>query len=128
MLYVSFCGNLGADAETNEVEGTTVVNFRVATKGGIKKDDPSTWISCAMWGERGNKVKDFLTTGKKVMVTGELRVREYEHNKETRFSLDVRVDQLELLGGGKSDDDEDGKKPADAKKDGKRETGREARR
>lgn len=102
MLHVTFVGNLGGDAETKDVEKTTVTNFNVATKSTIDKDAEPIWLRCAMWGTRGDKIAEFLTKGKMVQIVGTLVPREYEDKeKNARVSYDVRVDQLELLGGGK---------------------------
>ncbi len=124
MLNVTFVGNLGADAEMNDVEGTPVVNFRVAVKTAFDKDADPEWVQCAMWGSRAEKVVKFLEKGKQVLVSGTLSTREYEHKGEARYSLDVRVNELELLGGGSKSDEKD----TDRKNGRKNDDRREARR
>lgn len=53
-----------------------------------------------MWGRQAESLKQYLLKGKQVYVDGKLRVRDYETKEgEKRYSLDVRVDNLQLLGG-----------------------------
>jgi len=98
MIQAFFAGNLGKDAETREAGGTTVTKFSVACKTG--KKDETQWVECSMWDERGAKLAPFLTKGKTVAIIGRVTARAYDSKGEARASLEVRVDQLTLLGGG----------------------------
>lgn len=98
MIQAFFAGNLGKDAETREAGGTTVTKFSVACKTG--KKDETQWVECSMWDERGEKLAPFLVKGKTVAIVGRVSVRAYDSKGEARASLEVRVDQLTLLGGG----------------------------
>ena len=123
MLHVQFTGRLGADAETKKINDTTVTNFSVATDESFEKDAPAIWLRCALWGKRGETVSEFLEKGKLVMITGTMVPREYENkDKETKVSYDVRVNEVELLGGGSKSEE---KEPS--AKNG-RSSGRDARR
>lgn len=114
--HIQFVGHLGGDAETKKVEKTTVTNFSVAVNNPFKKDDPPTWYRCALWGDRGKAIDEFLVKGKQVFIVGRLEPRDWEDDDGLiHTSLDVRVDDCQLLGGSKSDE----KKPS--KKNGKRE-------
>ncbi len=94
MIHATCIGNLGGDAESKTIgSGKQVTNFSVATKG-RKKDGETTWVRCAMWGERGQKVAQYLTKGTRVAAVGTLTTR--EHNGKTYVELDVQ--ELELLG------------------------------
>lgn len=94
MIHAVVIGNLGNAAESKVIpSGKTVTNFSIGTKG-FGKDAPTTWVRAAMWGERGNKVREFLTKGQKVAATGTLTTR--DHEGKTYVELDVS--ELELLG------------------------------
>lgn len=100
MIHATVIGNLGADAETKTIaSGKMVTNFNVATKG-RGKDAKTIWVRCAMWGERGKKVAEYLTKGTRVAAVGTLD--NHEHEGKTYLQLDVQ--ELELLGGGKKDE------------------------
>ena len=111
MLNAVAVGNLGQDAETREAGETTVVNFSVATttrvKNGQKWEDQTTWVRCALFGSRAESIAEHLTKGKLVAVRGSLFMREYETKKgETGHSLEMRVDDIKLLGGKKDTEEE----------------------
>ena len=97
------CGNLGSDCETKRLDsGDTIVEFNVAVKTSIKKDAPPTWIRCSLWGTRGEKVAPYLTKGTKVVVRGSVTARPYipKSGGDPRAGLELRVDDVELAGGG----------------------------
>lgn len=106
MIQGFLAGNIGKDAETREVGSDTVTKFSVACNTG--KKDETQWVTCSMWGERGAKLRQYLTKGTRVAVTGRVSARAWkDKDGETRVDMEVRVDQLSLLGGGdkaKSDD------------------------
>lgn len=95
----SFTGNLGADSESRFTPGgDAVVSFSVGVKSGYGDKATTTWARCQMWGKRGESVAPYLTKGQLVGVSGEVSLREYESQGSKRFSLDVRVNDLTLLG------------------------------
>jgi single-strand DNA-binding protein len=95
----SFTGNLGHSAETKFVGESSVTEFNVAVKSGYGNKASTTWAKCAMWGDRGEKVAEFLKKGQLVGITGELALREYTKKDGTNgASLEVRVTDMTLLG------------------------------
>lgn len=95
-----FTGNLGRDAETKTVGGTTVCNFAVAVTSGYGDKQKTTWVSCALWGKQAEgALPGYLTKGQKVAVCGELSTREYQANDGTTKSVvEVRCDNVDLIG------------------------------
>lgn len=107
----NFTGNLGRDAETRHTpSGDAVVQFSVAVKSGYGEKAQTTWARCAMWGKRGEEVAPYLTKGAQVAISGEVTLREYEKDGQTRSSLEVRVNDLTLIG--KRDTSEQAAQPA----------------
>ena len=95
----SFTGNLGRDAETKYVGESSVTEFSVAVKSGYGDKATTTWAKCAMWGDRGEKVAQYLTKGQAVGIVGELTLREYvKKDGGNGSSLEVRVNDMTLLG------------------------------
>lgn len=95
----SFTGNLGRDAETKYVGESSVTEFSVAVKSGYGDKATTTWAKCAMWGDRGEKVAQYLTKGQAVGIVGELTLREYvKKDGANGASLEVRVSDMTLLG------------------------------
>ena len=100
----NFTGNLGRDAEQRFApSGTAVVSFSVGVKTGFGDKEKTTWANCAMFGKRAEAVAAYLKKGTLVAIVGEVDHRDYQDKEgQKRYSLDVRVNDLTLLGG-KSD-------------------------
>jgi single-strand DNA-binding protein len=100
MNVFCFTGNLGNQAEQRFTQGgDSVVNFNVAVKAGFGDKAITTWVRCNLWGKRGESVLPYLNKGQLVGITGELANREYQDKDgQKRTSLEVRVNELTLLG------------------------------
>lgn len=105
MNNFSFTGNLGKDAEKRVLpDGTAIVSMSVPCKSGFGDKAVTTWLRCAMFGKRGDSVYQYLTKGTLVGITGEFSAREYaDKDGVNRMSLEVRVNDLTLLGGKRDD-------------------------
>ena len=90
---------VGTDPETRQAGTTPVVSFRGASTEKRKGEDSTTWVACSFFGDRATKVAPFIRKGEKIAVTGTLSTREYEHKGEKRTSVELRISELELLGG-----------------------------
>lgn len=105
-------GNLGRDAEARTLDsGSTAISFTVAVtekytdKSGQKVEN-TTWINCTLWrtAQQSTAIANYLKKGQKVLVEGKPSVRSYEKNDGTfGASLELRVDNIELLGGAPAD-------------------------
>ena len=97
----SFTGHIGEDCNTRFTQsGDSVVSFSVGVKSGFGDKATTTWAKCAMFGKRGESVAPYLKKGALVGISGEVNNREYQDKEgQKRYSLDVRVNDLTLLGG-----------------------------
>ncbi len=105
MIKLQIVGNLGGDCIQKEVNGKTVINFNVAhtekfkdAQGQLK--ERTTWVNCAYWTDR-TAVAQYLKKGKQVYAEGSPEADGYL-NKENQpaATLRMRVQNLQLLGGG----------------------------
>lgn len=103
-IRATITGRLGKDAEFRTLQdGTPVANFSVASDDRSKKDAPTQWVRCALFGRRAQAVLPYLTKGKQVVIAGTLSMREYQgKDGAARAGLECRVEDVELMGG-KSD-------------------------
>jgi single-strand DNA-binding protein len=102
MLMLTAAGRLGKDGELRSTQqGDKVLSFSVAVN--VRKDQ-TAWVNCAIWGDRAEKLAPYLVKGTAVSIIGHGSVRQYESNGKAGASLECRVSELTLLGGGKSDD------------------------
>lgn len=96
----TFSGRLGRDAESKYLPtGTAVLEFSIAVDTGFGDKRRSFWLKCAMFGERGPKLAQYLTKGQQVAVSGEFDPRPYQaKDGAEKISLELRINSVELLG------------------------------
>ena len=101
----TFSGNLARDAEQRFLaNGTGIVNFSVGVTSGFGNNQKTVWPRCALFGDRGGKLLDYLKKGTLVGVTGEVSMNEFTNKDGAKqVSLEVRVNEVALLGGRKDD-------------------------
>lgn len=105
MNKVFLIGRLGQNCEAREAGGQPLVSFSIATSETFKGKDGSKkevteWHNCTLWGTRATALAPFLVKGKLISVEGSVHYREAEKDGvKTRYT-DIRVDNVELLGGG----------------------------
>lgn len=105
MFKVEFIGNLGADAEIKESNGSKFVTMRVAltdkwtTESGEKRES-TTWADVTM-SNTESKVIPFLKSGVKIFVRGNGSLRVYSSPKEKRMKAGIQcaATEIELCGG-----------------------------
>lgn len=100
MEIITFTGSLGKDATTRQAGDNTVTSFSVAVNSGYGDRKTTRWYNCSMWGQRGQKLEQYLTKGSKVAVVGEFSTREWEGKTQ----LECRVSELDLMGGGQREE------------------------
>lgn len=96
MLNAVIAGNIGKSAETRNAGQSTVTSFAVAVEQRGRDGKKTQWVNCSLWGQRGEKLANYLTKGTRVCVSGELTTR--EHNGKTY--LEVNASDVTLMGGG----------------------------
>ena len=89
-------------------DGTPVLDLSLAYNHGKKQDDgkkPTQWVKATLWGPRAEKMAQYLTKGTQVFVScSDVFVETYERKEGGQgFSLKVRIDIIEFVGGPKSE-------------------------
>ncbi len=104
-------GNLGRDPETRYTPGGTMnVSFSVATNrrwtdASGQQQERTTWFRVTGWGRMAETMDKLsqsgaLSKGKQVYISGPIELNEYtDHQGQSRASIEVRADELQLLGG-----------------------------
>ena len=89
------------DAEQRYTQsGDSIVTFKGAVDSGYGQSKQTTWIKFSMFGKRGESLLPYLKDKTQVAVSGELTNREYTDKEgQKRYSLEVRVNDVTLLGG-----------------------------
>jgi single-strand DNA-binding protein len=102
----SFTGNLTRDAEMKTVGENEVATFAIAVND--RKGEPM-FLNCDLW--RPGGVGSYLTRGKQVAVSGELRCKRYEKDGQKREIWTLEVKNLALLGGAQQREREEAATP-----------------
>lgn len=107
MANVSFTGNIGKSQGLKfSQDGKPRLSFSAAETARIKDqsrqyvDGGTTWFNVTLFGYTAEALDAQIAAqgGKgKVIVTGRMSTREYEHNGEKRESLDVVADSVGLV-------------------------------
>ena len=95
MKNLTIAGRLTKDAETRDAGGGRVTGFSVAVDNWDGKTKGTLFFDASWWGDRGEKVAQYLVKGTSVTVSGDLGTR--EHNGKTY--LTIRVADVTLQGG-----------------------------
>jgi single-strand DNA-binding protein len=108
MIKLQIIGRLGKDCIVNTVNAKNVINFSVAHSEKFKDSqgnlqERTTWVDCAYWTDR-TAIAQYLTKGVQVFVEGTPEVRTFtRQDNSAGASLTVRVRDVQLLGGGRSE-------------------------
>jgi single-strand DNA-binding protein len=107
---ITLVGNLGRDPETRytpsgkmNVQFTMAVSRRFTDQSG-QQQERTNWYRVTAWGGLAESLdrlaqNGYLAKGKQVYVDGRLEAREYQDQQgQTRTSLDVTANELQLLG------------------------------
>ena len=95
MNIACFSGNLGHDPSTKDVGQHQVTEFSLAVKSGYGERQNTFWVRCQMWNRA--KLAEYLSKGSRVVVSGELNLREFDKKDGSRGqSLELRVADLDL--------------------------------
>lgn len=101
MNKVILSGNLGKDPDEKSFGTSSVVNFSLATRNTFKNKEgnyDSTWHNCTVWNEKLREIAmKYLKKGSKVLVTGEIRVENYEKDGVKHSATKINVLEIEFL-------------------------------
>lgn len=113
---VILVGNLGADPEVRYLpSGDAVANIRLATtdrykdKASGEMKEATEWHRVSFFGRLAEIVSEYLKKGSAVYLEGRIRTRKWQAQDGTdRYSTEIVAEQMQMLGGRRSDDDGDG--------------------
>ena len=102
MNKIVLSGRIVRDAELGFIgaTGTPKMSFSLAVERNYQKDKNNKkvdFINCEMLGQHTEKLAQYVTKGKAILVEGELNIDNYEKDGERRSFTKVKVDRLEFL-------------------------------
>lgn len=99
-----FIGNVGKAPEVRFAgTGNAVANFSIACNEKWKDksgaiQERTEWIRCVAWGKLAEIVGSYVEKGKLLYVAGRMQTREYEKDGVKRYSTEIVLDTMKLLG------------------------------
>jgi single-strand DNA-binding protein len=101
---VILIGNLGKDPEVRYMpNGEAVANWSVATsetwkdKSGVKQEK-TEWHNCVAYRKLAEIIGEYMKKGSSGYFEGRLQTRKWEKDGVTRYSTEIIVDQMVMLG------------------------------
>jgi single-strand DNA-binding protein len=102
---VVLVGRLTRNAELKYTNtGMAVSKVSIAINKRRKKDDQ--WVEevnffdITIWGKTAESLQQYLTKGKQIGVSGELRQSRWEQDGQSRSKVEIVATNIQLLGGG----------------------------
>ena len=104
MNKIILTGRTTKDAELGFIgaTGTPKMTFTLAVERNYQKDKNNKkvdFINCEMLGQHTEKLCQYVTKGKSILVEGELNIDQYTKDDEKRSYTKVKIDRLEFLVG-----------------------------
>jgi single-strand DNA-binding protein len=107
---VTLIGNLGNDPEVRSTSGGgRVATFSLATSRSWNnqagdRQEKTEWHRCVVWNTKGSQLADivekYVKKGDKLYVEGRIEYRQWQdQNNQTRYSTEINVRELIMLGG-----------------------------
>ena len=106
---VVLLGRLTKDPELRYAagSGTAVCRFTLAVSRQFKKDE-TDFINCIAFNKPGETIAQYLTKGRQLAVTGNIRTDSYEgQDGVKRYTTDVVVESFEFIGNSNSNNNQD---------------------
>ena len=107
---ITLVGRAGRDPEVKYFEsGSVVANLTLAVNRRSRDDEPD-WFNLEIWGKQAQVAADYVRKGSLVGIIGSFKLDRWTDRTsgEERTRPVIRVDRLELLGGGRRGDGEGG--------------------
>lgn len=106
---VILMGRVGTDPESKDVNGKTMIRFRLATSNvqfnpqeNRYETIGTDWHTIIMWGERAERASQSIKKGDLVLVEGQLRTREWTtQDGQKRVSVEVVADTYRKIMSGR---------------------------
>lgn len=98
-------GNLTRDPDLRQIpSGQSVTSFSLALNRSYKDKDgnwqeATDYVDVVAWGPLGERVAQYVTKGRPVLVNGRLQSRQWEQDGQKRSKLEVVASDVTFLGG-----------------------------
>ena len=101
---VTLTGHLGADPDVKDLSAGVVANCRLATTDYYKDrvtgnmKEATEWHRLVLFGRQAEIAREFLAKGSRIYIDGRLRTRKWTSNGQDRYTTEIVVEALEMIG------------------------------
>ena len=100
---VNLIGRLTRDAELRYSSGGMgICKFSIAVNRSVKKNDKwsdeASFFDCAMFGKMAESLKQYLTKGQQVCISGELVQNRWEKDGKQMSRIEININHIQLIG------------------------------
>lgn len=104
---VILVGNVGKDPEIRMAGDKKVANFSFATSEKYKNETTTEWHNVVIWDKLAEIVEKYVKKGSQLYLEGRIKTRSWEDkNGSKRYTTEVVMDTMKMLGGNKKTDSE----------------------
>lgn len=89
------------DLKFGNENGKAIVKFTLAVTRPMKRDE-ADFISCVAFGKTGETIAQYMSKGKQLAITGNIRTGSYEKEGQQIYTTDVVIDSFEFISGDRS--------------------------
>jgi single-strand DNA-binding protein len=94
---VLISGRWVRDIETKDINGKTLAKCTIAVDEGYGDNKKSHYFDVEMWGKTADAVSNYSGKGKKVLVSGRLKVDTWEKDGQKRTATRIVAEEVEFL-------------------------------
>ncbi|CAN7697707.1 single-stranded DNA-binding protein [Caballeronia sp. LjRoot29] len=101
---VTLTGHLGANPDVKDLSAGVIANCRLASTDYYKDRASGTmkeateWHRLVFFGRTAEIARDFLVKGSRIYIDGRLRTRKWSSNGQDRYTTEIVVESLEMIG------------------------------
>ena len=93
-------GRMAKDAKIYDNEEVKIATFSVATERNYKDENDEIacdYIFCKAFGKMASNIEKYTSQGSLVGITGQMRSRKYEKEKQTHFVTELYVETIKFM-------------------------------
>ena len=105
MNLVVLMGNLTRDPELSESQsGKAICKFSMAVSREF--EEGTDFFNCTAWGGQAENIAKYFHKGKKILVSGRIKISESEKDGQKRRFTDIIVNKFDFCGGKENQSEE----------------------
>jgi single-strand DNA-binding protein len=97
MNVIVIAGRVGNKMDLKPVGESNVINFSVAVKEFVKKEEQTTWHDVECWGKLAEFVNQYVNVGDTAIVHGKLKKQQYEKDGVKQYRVKIHAQKIDWV-------------------------------